>query len=100
MGRIFVGQTALYIEARVYQSIVGALELSIKYRKPDGSVGSFPATSVDDDNGHIRYYITSEDDVDQAGRWVFWGYVTFADGRSAAGEPKERMVYLEGYVDR
>lgn len=100
MSRIYVGQTALYIEAKVHQNITGATSLLIKYRKPDGTTGSFPAVSTDNTNGYLRYNVSSEDDVNLAGRWVFWGYVTFADGKSAAGEPKEQWIYPEGQVAR
>lgn len=97
MGLVFVNQTAFVIKARVGVDITGALELLIKYRKPDGTLGEFSAISVDDDTGVIQYSVASEDDIDQAGPWVFWGYVTFADGKSAPGETFEHWFYPEGY---
>lgn len=96
MGKIYIYQTALDIEATLGCDITGASALLIKYQKPNGDTGSFAATSTDDENGVIEYQVSSEDDIDQAGEWVFWGHVTFADGSYAAGEPYSMTVYREG----
>ena len=95
MGKIYVGQTALTLTATVDQDVTGATCL-IKYKKPDGTTGSFSATIVTAATGEIKYVVTSSSDIDQAGRWTFWGYVTFADTKVAAGESYKLMVYAEG----
>ena len=97
MGTLYVNQTALAIKARVWVDITGASELLIKYKKPDGTEGSFTAVAIDNENGIIQYSVTSEDDINQAGRWTFWAYVTFADGKSAPGEVVEHWFYPEGH---
>lgn len=96
MGKIYIYQTALDIEATLGCDITGATSLLIKYKKPNGDTGSFAATSTDDENGVIEYQVSSADDIDQSGIWVLWGYVTFADGRYAAGEPYSITVNREG----
>jgi len=95
MGKVYVGQTALTITATVSQDITGGTCL-IKYKKPDGTTGSFPATIVTAATGVMSYTPVDEDDIDQAGNWTFWGYVTFADGSVAAGEPYKIKIYEEG----
>lgn len=96
MGTLFTNQTALTIQATVGENISGAQSLLIKYIKPDGTAGNFTAVSADDESGILQYAVTSEDDIDQSGPWVFWGYVTFADGKSAPGETYEQWFYPEG----
>lgn len=99
MGKIYVGQTAIEFETIVGVDITGAI-CWVKYTKPDGSIVSLPATILDKYSGVITATPGSSDDLNQAGRYVFWGYVTFSNGRSAAGEPEERMIYPEGYIER
>ena len=96
MGKIYKNQTALKLVATVGEDITGAISTLIKYRKPDGSTGSFTATSTDDANGVIEYAVTSSEDIDQAGPWTFWGDVTFSTGSRAPGEPWEEIVYMDG----
>lgn len=95
MGKIFVNQTAIAFEATMGIDITGCTCL-IKYKKPDGSLGSFPASIVDAENGIITASPESADDLDQVGRWSLWGYVTFANGESVAGEPMQQVLYEEG----
>lgn len=96
MGKIYKNQKALKLVATVGQDITGATTKQIKYQKPNGDTGYFSAVSSDDANGVLEYTVTSEDDIDQAGYWLFWGYVTFSDEKSAPGEPYEELVYEEG----
>jgi len=95
MGKIYVGQTALTLTATVDQDVTGGTCL-LKYKKPDGTTGSLPATIVTAATGVIEYEILLAKDIDQAGVWTFWGYVTFADTKVAAGESYKLMVYAEG----
>lgn len=95
MGKIYVGQTALTLTATVGQDVTGGTCL-IKYKKPDGTYGSFAATIVTASTGVIRYVVQSVNDIAQVGYWVFWGYVTFSDGTVASGEAYRIKVYPEG----
>jgi hypothetical protein len=97
MGKIYVNQTALDIEATTGVDVTGAISLLIKYEKPDGvTTGSFEAIATDEANGVIQYSVTSSEDIDQSGLWCFWAYVVFADGSYAAGEVYRERIYIEG----
>ena len=52
--------------------------LSIKYRKPDGTEGSFTGTVNGTTN--VQYTTTSADDLDQSGEWEFQGYAELSGG--------------------
>jgi hypothetical protein len=76
----------------------GSLELEytvIKYRKPDGSAGEFAAGVGDTEKGVI-FHECIEGEIDMAGWWVFWAFITFGDGRTAAGEAAKVFVWEEG----
>ncbi|HUX20843.1 MAG TPA: hypothetical protein VMW69_06360 [Spirochaetia bacterium] len=45
--------------------------------------------------GHISQEFV-EGELDAAGWWQFWAFVTFADGRVAAGEAAKVHVWREG----
>jgi len=94
MGKIYAGQTALTITVTVGQDVTGGTCL-IKYQKPDDTCGSFAATIITASTGIIQYVVTSVNDIDQSGEWMFWGYVTFASGTVAAGEPYKELIYAE-----
>jgi len=96
MGKIYKGQTALTIRLTVGQDITDASSLTIKYRKPSGTEGSWTATEVDATEGTIGYTMADANQLNEVGLWTFWAYVTFSDGASAAGEPVEKWVYDEG----
>lgn len=95
MGKIFAGQTALTLTATMNQNVTDATCL-IKYRKPSGATGSFVAGIVTAATGVIEYAITAATDIDEAGIWTFWGYITFSGGTVAAGEPDQLEVFTEG----
>jgi hypothetical protein len=38
-----------------------------------------------------------EGELDMAAWWVFWAFITFADGRTAAGEAAKVFVWNEGF---
>jgi hypothetical protein len=67
----------------------------IKYRKPNGKTGEFTAFISDASKGVIAYEC-SEGDLDIDGWWSFWAFITFADGRTAAGEAAKVYVWNEG----
>jgi hypothetical protein len=74
------------------EGIEGAI---IKYRKPDGTAGSFPAGVADTAKGVI-FHECIEGEIDMAGWWSFWAFITFGDGRTAAGETAKVFVWNEG----
>ncbi len=81
VGSIYVGQV-VPLTVSVGQDITGGSGV-IKYRKPDTTEGSYPATIVTAATGDLSYTVT----FDQSGLWQFWGYVTFADTTSFDGTP-------------
>ena len=95
MGRIFVAQTALRITLKTFTDLEGITNAVIKYRKPDKSVGEFDAAVGDTANGVIFHEVI-EGELDLSGWWAFWAFVTFADGRTAAGEAAKVYVWNEG----
>jgi len=95
MGKIFKGQTALIIRLTTNQDITGAT-VYVKYKKPSGATGSWPASITTASTGVISYAINNADDLDEVGVWTFWAYVEFADGTVAAGEPITKEVYKQG----
>jgi hypothetical protein len=96
MGKIYKAQTKLRIQRTVSQDISGATALKIKYIKPDGTTGEWTATVGTAATGVIYYDVSSSSTLNLSGDWVTWAYVTFADARSAAGEPVMMRVYEEG----
>jgi hypothetical protein len=95
MGRIYAGQSALRITAKTFTELVGIISAVIKYRKPDGSAGEFTAGVGDTAKGVI-FHECIEGEVDMAVWWVFWAFITFGDGRTAAGEAVKVYVWNEG----
>lgn len=95
MGRIHAGQSALRVTAKTFVDLTGILSASIKYRKPDGNAGTYAAGVVDIVGGTIAHELI-EGELDQVGWWIFWASITFADGRTAAGEAVRVFVWEEG----
>ena len=85
MAKIFKGQTALRITLKTFTDLEGVISAAIKYRKPDGSTGEFAAAVGDTAKGVIFHEVI-EGEIDASGWWAFWAFVTFADGRTAAGK--------------
>jgi len=95
MGKIFEGQTALRLTLTTFTDLEDAVSAVIKYRKPNGITGDFSAAVGDAIKG-IIFHECIEGDIDVSGWWVFWAFVTFADGRTAAGEASKLFVWQEG----
>jgi len=96
MGRIFVKQSALRITVKTFCDLEGVLSAVIKYRKPSGIIGEFTAAVGDMVKGVI-FHECIEGELDVSGWWVFWAYITFADGRTVAGEAAKVYIWKEGY---
>jgi len=95
MAKIFKGQTALRITLKTFTDLEGATSAAIKYRKPDGSTGELAAAVGDTAKGVIFHEVI-EGELDASGWWAFWAFVTFADGRTAAGETAKVYIWDEG----
>jgi hypothetical protein len=95
MGRIFKGQSALRITIKTFTDLEGIISAAIKYRKPDGSAGEF-AAGVGDEAKGVIFHECIEGEIDCSGWWVFWAFITFADGRTAAGEAAKVFIWNEG----
>ena len=95
MGKIFKGQTALRITLKTFTDLKDAILAVIKFRKPNGVMGEFAAAVGDTAKGVI-FHECIEGDLDVWGWWSFWAYVTFVDGRTAAGETAKVYIWNEG----
>jgi hypothetical protein len=95
MSKIFKGQSALRITVKTFTGLEGIISAVIKYRKPDGSAGEFPAGVGDTAKGVI-FHECIEGEIDMAGWWALWAFITFADGRTAAGETAKVFIWNEG----
>ena len=93
MSKIFKLQGALRLQLNTGVVLTTATDLKIKYTKPSGTSSSWTGTI----SGTMSIYkdmVGTE--LDESGEWTFWAYVTFSDGRKAAGEAVRIMVYDEG----
>ena len=95
MGRIFKGQSALRITLKTFTNLEGIISAVIRYRKPNKATGEFQAGVGDIGEGLI-FYECLEGDIDVSGWWVFWAFITFSDGRTAAGQAARVYVWKEG----
>jgi hypothetical protein len=95
MGRIFVAQTALRITLKTFCNLEGIISAVIKYRKPNKEEGEFSAAVKDTDKG-IIFHEVIEGEIDVSGWWVLWAFITFEDGRTAAGEAAKVFIWKEG----
>ena len=95
MGKIFKGQSALRITLKTFTDLEDVLSAVVKYRKPDGKTGEFAAAVGDTAKGVI-FHECIEGELDVSGWWSFWAFVTFADGRTAAGEAVKVFIWQEG----
>jgi len=95
MNKIFKGQTALRITLKTFCDLEGIEKAIIRFKKPNGKYGEFTAAVSDVANGVI-FHECIEGDIDISGWWAFWAFITFADGRTAAGEMAKVFVWKEG----
>jgi hypothetical protein len=96
MGRIYCGQSALRITVKTFIDVEGIISAVIRYRKPNGTTGSFAAGVWDMAKG-IIFHECIEGELDMPGWWVFWAFITFADGRTASGEAAKVFIWKEGF---
>ena len=96
MGRIFKCQSALRLTLKTFIDLEGIERAVIRYRKPNGKQGEFAAAVGDAEKGLI-FRECIEGDIDVSGWWAFWAFITFADGRTAAGQAAKVYIWKEGY---
>jgi len=95
MGRIFKGQSALRITLKTFCDLEGVLSAVIRFGKPNGRTGEFAAAVGDTAKG-IIFHECIEGEIDISGWWSFWAFITFADGRTAAGQAAKVFVWKQG----
>jgi hypothetical protein len=95
MYRIYKGQSALRITVKTFTDLEGISNAVIKYKKPNGCMGEFAAGVADTEKG-IIFHECIEGEIDTAGWWSLWAFITFDDGRTAAGEAAKLFVWKEG----
>jgi len=95
MRRIYKNMSSLKITVKTYIDLTGAEECLVKFRKPDKTVGYFIGI-INNEQGGIFVYNVQIGDIDVSGWWRFWAFVTFIDGRTAAGRSRKRFVWEEG----
>ncbi len=95
MTNIYRGQNALRISARTGTALADVATCEIRFEKPDGSRGIWEAFVSDAGRGVISYDLTGNE-LDVAGWWQLWAFVTFEDLRSAPGDPVRVYVRMEG----
>jgi hypothetical protein len=95
VNKVYCGQSALRITLKTFTDLEGIISAVIKYRNPDGVCGEFSAGVGDTPKGVI-FHECIEGELDMAGWWVFWAFITFADGRTAAGEAAKVFIWNEG----
>jgi hypothetical protein len=93
--KIFKRQSALRITVKTFIDLEDCILAVIKYRKPDGKTGEF-AAGVGDAAGGVIFHECIEGELNISGWWVFWAFITFADGRTAAGETAKVFIWREG----
>ena len=95
MSRIFQNQSALRITLKTFIDLEGIKTAVIKYKKPNGQQGEFSAGISDVANGLI-FHECLDGEIDLSGWWVFWAFITFADGRTAAGQAAKVYIWKQG----
>jgi len=96
LSKVYKYQSALRIELTTGVDITGATVKRIKYKKPGGTEGYWDASVSDAITGVIYYDIQLDTEIDEAGEWTFWAYITFSDERSAPGEAMKHTFFTEG----
>lgn len=96
LNTVYKNQTALRLIVDTAIELGSGDVCEIRYCKPDGVTGSFPASILNENSSLIYHDITSETELDVSGWWKFWAYITFTDGRSACGKAVKIFIADEG----
>ncbi len=84
------GDVGTAIDCNMRIDVSTATLRQIKYRKPSGATGLWPATVQG--TQILRYITLAASDVDEAGAWQFQPYVEKADGRKVHGRMQTVVV--------
>jgi len=93
--KIYKGQSALRITIKTFCDLDGVISAVIRYCKPNGKKGELAAAVGDAETG-IIFHEVIEGEIDASGWWAFWAFITFGDGRTAAGEAAKVYIWNEG----
>jgi hypothetical protein len=93
--KIFMLQSALRITVKTFCDLEGIISAVIRFCKPDGVKGEFSA-AVSERENDVIFHECIEGEINVSGWWAFWAFVTFADGRTAAGETAKVYIWCEG----
>jgi hypothetical protein len=96
MSKIYVGQTKLKLTLEVGVDITGHSTNQIRFERPDGTRGHFVAVVDQVNPGIISYTVQNQSDLNQAGRWIFWAQITYADTKVSIGRPALININREG----
>jgi hypothetical protein len=55
------------------------------------------SAAVGDEIKGVIFHEVVEGELDASGWWSFWAYISFVDGRTAAGEAAKVFIWQEGY---
>jgi hypothetical protein len=93
---IFKNQTAvrLILRTGINFSETPPDGLSIKFRKPDGTLNNWDAAILiaGQTNGDIYVDFSDTIKFDQPGRWILWAYLVFPDGRIGIGQKQSYLI--------
>ena len=78
IAKMYKGDIGQQIVLEAGQDISAASLLQMKYKKPDGSTGTWTATLTGVDS---VYYNTLADDLDQTGNWEIQLYIELGDAK-------------------
>ena len=95
MGKIFKEQTALRITLKTFTDLEDISTAVIRYCKPNGIKGELSA-AVSDTSKDTIFHEVIEGEIDKSGWWSFCAFITFADGRTAAGEAAKVYIWEMG----
>lgn len=94
--KIYVGDTPL-VKVDCVTDITLVSGQLIKYKKPGGSTGSWPATVASDPNTskgrYLEYTVSAVTILDESGDWKFQAYVAFSGGGEFHGETATQHIY-------
>lgn len=94
--KIYVNQTALQIQLDTHIDLTTLATPKIKYTNPAGTSNEWPAVLVGPAiDGVIG---TANPPTLVNGLWTCWAHLTFADGRTAPGDPVTFYAYTEGQL--
>ncbi len=94
MAKYYKGQT-IQFDITLDVDITAAGTVSLKYKKPSGTTGTWTASVVDAEDGWIRYVLAAASN-DESGDWTIWGYVVQADATVLIGTPLTVRMLEEG----